>query len=165
MIRCKYLLDTNIILTAYRRYYAFDLVPSFWNRLSASASKNEWALIDYVCDELLKQKDAISDWIRAQYSGEVLSSSESPVITAYGTIIEEVHHNHQYFETAKQEFASTADSWLIAHALAGSYCIVTEEKFEPEVRKRVKIPNECKKHGIEYINTFDFMRKIGISMI
>jgi len=165
MSECNFLLDTNILLTAYHRYYAFDLVPSFWVRLGESAEKNRWAIIDYVRDELIRQDDQISHWIQNKYSGQILDSSTHEVLRAYRKVINSVQGNEQYTPNAKQEFARIADSWIVAHGLATDLCIVTEEKFERDVKKRVMIPNECKTHSISCINTFDFMRRIGLVRI
>ncbi len=40
-----YLLDANVFITASRRYYAFDLVPTFWSALVANA--HTWAYSKY----------------------------------------------------------------------------------------------------------------------
>ena len=45
---------------------------------------------------------------------------------------------------AKIEFARIADSWLCAYGMATEDIIVTEERYEPVIRKSVKIPNICR---------------------
>ena len=37
-------------------------------------------------------------------------------------------------------------------------CVVTHEEFDPNIRKRVKLPNICREFGIETVNTFDMLR-------
>ena len=46
--------------------------------------------------------------------------------------------------------------------MASGDIIVTEEKYEPNVKKRVKIPNVCREFGIDYIGLLEFMRELGI---
>ena len=164
MSKCKFILDTNIILTAYQRYYAFDIAPTFWLRLNERAETGEWAIIDMVKDELSRQQDSISEWIKEQYRGEILPSNQINVIDAYSEIITAVQQNARYKESAKQTFADCADSWLVAHGRANNLCIVTEETFKQEAIRRVMIPNECAVHNVECIDTFEFMRRVGITM-
>lgn len=38
--KVKFLLDANVFIEAYRRYYSFDIAPSFWELLEKFA-KNE----------------------------------------------------------------------------------------------------------------------------
>jgi len=77
-------------------------------------------------------------------------------------MISSIKSNSQYFESAKSEFASVADSWLCAHAMTYDYVIVTEETYEAFSRKKVKIPNVCREFDIKFINLLQFMREIGI---
>lgn len=68
----------------------------------------------------------------------------------------------RYTPLAKEEFASVADSWLCAYALTYDEIIVTEEIYDADIKKRVKIPNVCEEFGIRCINLLQFIRKIGI---
>ena len=47
---------------------------------------------------------------------------------------------------------SSADSGLL-HAHANNYIIVTEEVYDKNIKRRIKIPNVCRKHDIKCINT------------
>lgn len=44
------------------------------------------------------------------------------------------------------------------------YVIVTQEKYEPGIKNRVKIPNVCKKFNVIYIDLLKFIREIGIRL-
>lgn len=39
MAATVFVLDTNVLVEAHRRYYAFDLVPGFWDALVESARR------------------------------------------------------------------------------------------------------------------------------
>lgn len=45
MVEEKFLIDSNSFMTPYRHYYAFDLVPSYWEELSKAYGywKNDFA--------------------------------------------------------------------------------------------------------------------------
>ncbi len=163
-MKTVYLLDTNVLLTAYNTYYAFDIAPKFWIRLNEKAASGDFVLIDRVYDELKKQKDEISHWISNEFRGEIKSSKTQLVSDSYSKIITYVSEHEQYKESAKAEFASVADSWLIAHAKlkAYNYTIVTLEAYNPDAKAKIKIPNICKELDIPYIDTFEFIRAVGI---
>lgn len=70
----------------------------------------------------------------------------------------------QFTEAAKAEFASVADGWLIAYALAKGCAIVTHEQFDPNIRRRIKIPNACRAFDVPYIDTFQMMRTLEVEL-
>lgn len=86
------------------------------------------------------------------------------IIEAYREIINSVNDNEDYKQSAKDEFASIADSWLCAYAFAYGATIVTLETYQAGVKNRIKIPNVCKEFDIRYIDLLQFMREIGIRM-
>ena len=66
--------------------------------------------------------------------------------------------SQNYTESAKSAFLSKADYFLIAHAHASGLILLTHEKPENTINK-IKIPNVCRAFEIEYMNTFDMLRK------
>ena len=64
-------------------------------------------------------------------------------------------------EAAKSEFLSGGDPWLIAKAKVIGATVVTQETFDAQSRKKVKIPNVCRALSVPYINTFDLLRQTG----
>lgn len=68
----------------------------------------------------------------------------------------------QFTDSAKSEFASVADSWLIACAKAFNYILVTHEEYDPNIKKRIPIPNACRAFNIDFINTFEMLRRLNI---
>ena len=72
--------------------------------------------------------------------------------------------NEIYKQSAKDEFASIADSWICSYALAHDATIVTLETYQLGVKNRVKIPNVCREFDIRYIDMLQFMREIGIRL-
>ena len=86
------------------------------------------------------------------------------VIESYKIIINSINDNEQYKPSAKEEFASSADSWLCAYGLALGETIVTLEKYNAEIKNRIKIPNVCEEFKVEYIDLLQFMREVGIRL-
>ena len=159
-MREKYIIDANVFITAKRDYYSFDIAPTFWSQLNMLASQGVVSIIDKVKAEIVLEGsiDDLGLWVKNEYHGKVLSSKEPEVIEAYMQIITHVVRNPRYKESAKSEFASVADSWLLAHALSNKYTIVTLETFDSQCINRVKIPNVCKEFNIPYVNLFEMLR-------
>jgi hypothetical protein len=168
-----YLLDTNVFIQAKNFYYAFDIAPSFWEKLNQLAKDNVFSIIDHVKRELTKSRDNPDDihlWIKEEYSGEVLSTNDQLVVNKYTEITEKVQSDHKrdkhYQSSAIQKFLEfeNADTWLISYALAYNCKIVTFEKYSSDAKKSVKIPNVCKLFSIDYLDLYQFMREVGMTL-
>jgi len=162
-----YLLDTNIFVEAYKRYYAFDIAPSFWTALKSKAELGYVRSIDRVYDEINSygEDDQLKIWVNNEFETEWFISTDNEVILeAYSDIINWVFGQAQFKEAAKAEFATVADGWLLACAKANSQIIVTHESFNRDVRKRVPIPVVCEQFNIPYINTFDMLRRLNVRL-
>ena len=60
-----FLVDSNILIEAKNRYYAFDIAPGFWTWLER-AHQQGWACsIEAVRDELLEGDDELTAWAQA----------------------------------------------------------------------------------------------------
>ena len=60
------------------------------------------------------------------------------------------------------DFCPAFWDWLvhnIATAKAKNYILVSHEKYSPESRKKVPIPNVCKLFNVECIDTFEMLRR------
>jgi len=161
----KFIIDANVLITAHRRSYPMDIVPSFWEKMLVEAKDQNFFLVDEIITEILVGEDQLADWIRDNISSfTILKSDVEAVINAYRELIQKVMDNTKYRYKAKSDFASVADSWLIAHAKANDFVIVTEEMFDLNSRKRVLIPNVCHELGVRYINTVTFLRALSIKI-
>lgn len=160
----KYLIDSNIFITAHRALYPFDIAPGFWKQLIDKASK-KIIIIEKVNEEILKGEDQLTDWYKENKDKfNVLTIPEYEVLESYKEIISSINENEQYKQSAKDEFASIADSWLCAYGLAYDYTIVTYEKYAPNSKNRILIPNICLEFNIRYIDLLEFMRETGFRL-
>ncbi len=163
-MRDRYLVDANVFITAHRKWYPYDVAPNFWKQLVEKGA-DRIIVIEQVREEIYKGKDWLLEWYKQEYDKfTVLGIPGHEVIESYKIIIRSVEDNEQYTESAKEEFASSADSWLCAYGLSLGETIVTLETYDSEIRKRVKIPNICREFGIVYIDLLQFMREIGIRL-
>lgn len=158
-----YLLDANVFIEASRRYYAFDIAPSFWEALLDFAKKGKLISIDRVKNELLRGKDELSKWAKGKFSPWFRSTDNDSVLANYRKVIEWAENHLQFTQEAKNELykADNADAWLVAYALCNGNVIVTHEVYNHEVKKKIPIPNICDDFGIDYIDTFEMLRRLN----
>ncbi|MBI3937965.1 MAG: DUF4411 family protein [Betaproteobacteria bacterium] len=155
----RYLLDANVFIQAKRSYYAFDLCPGYWKALLAHHGSGRLCSIDRVRDELLNGADELADWVKSSVpDGFFVSSAEPAVATWFGKMMSWAQSQAQFLPVAKAEFAGKADGWLIAYAKTHGLKLVTLEKANPAIKKKVPMPNVCDAFGVQYLDTFDMLR-------
>ena len=89
-----FLIDANALITPYRLYYAFDIAPSFWEKLANEFNNRRIVLLDKVRDELLKGEDDLTNWIKK--NEEIISVCDyktESVIANYQSVL-------QYIQTS-----------------------------------------------------------------
>ncbi len=150
-----YLLDANVFIQAKNLHYGFEFCPAFWDWLIASNATGRVFSIDKVGDEITAGDDELSDWLRLHGNG-LIRRTDSHVASHFGAVSTWVSQQ-QYEPAAISTFLQVADFYLIAHALADGYVVVTHET-PSESRRRVKIPNACIGLGIRFMNTYDMLR-------
>lgn len=157
----KYLLDANVLIEAYRRYYAFDLAPKFWDELINHSEKGKIVCIDRVKRELLKGNDELADWID-RCSCPFLNTGDPKTLTAYAEVMQWAMDEPRFFPEAKSEFARVADAWIVAYAKAHDCVVTTMEMPDRNGRRRIKIPDACDVFSVPYVNTFSMLRQLGV---
>lgn len=126
-------------------------------------SEGKVILLDKVKEEIYQGSDELTDWLKEHHDAFIQKDmNDDSVVLSYGKVIQSVMDKDIYTSAAKADFASVADSWICAHALAKGYVVVTQETYDPNIKKRVKIPNVCKEFDVEYINMIQFLREIGM---
>ncbi len=162
----RFVLDTNVLVEAHRRYYAFDIAPCFWRVILEQANKGHILSIDRVKQELINsdREDALNRWAISEFNPWFISTDNVEVFQAYSEVINWSDGQAQYYDFAKTEFADKADSWLVAFAKAYNCIVVSHEEYSKDARRRILIPNVCRAFGIEYMNTFEMLRKLNAKL-
>jgi len=159
-----FLLDANVFIEAAKRYYALDIAPGFWVALIKHAQKGHLRSIDKIKGEIDKGKDDLKTWVNGNFPQWFESTNQQNVITDYATVMAWAQSERQFTDAAQAEFASNADGWLIAYAMANGCVLVTEERYNPDIRRRIMIPNVCKGVGVPYMDTFEMLRVLGVKL-
>ena len=157
-----YVLDTNVFIQASRRYYAFDLAPKFWDSLVAHAANGRIQSIDRVKHELERGNDALADWVKGHFGHAFASTDDTDIFQSFSEIMTWVNGQRQFSDAAKSNFATIADGWLIAYAKVKSCVLVTHELLDPHIRRKIPIPNVCQTFNIQFVDTFEMLRTLGV---
>ncbi|MER2599601.1 MAG: DUF4411 family protein [Caldilineales bacterium] len=151
----KYLLDTNIFIQAKNLHYGFDFCPAFWQWLLDNNADGHVFSIDKVADELAAGADELTEW--AQQHGAGLFRATDATVAAQFSKLSMWVMGQQYEPAAVNTFLQVADFYLIAHALAGSYTVVTHE-VPANSTKRIKIPNVCAGLNLRFMTPYEMLR-------
>ena len=159
-----FVLDANVFIEAARRYYAFDLVPAFWDTLLYWARNGRIVSVDRVKDELARSNDKLAKWATGQFHKHFASTGNEEVMNAYRQIIQWACAQTQFKDSAKAEFAraNNADAWVVAYALAKKAVVVTHEQLNRNAKRRIPIPNVCRAFNVLYVDTFEMLRQLGV---
>ena len=121
----RYLLDANVFIQAKNLHYGFDFCPAFWDWLIDASQRQLVASVEKVADELLAVDDDLAKWTYACGAGFFLPP-DSAVLDSL-TKVSDWAVGSAYEPAAVQVFTQVADYWLVAHALAHDWAVVTHE--------------------------------------
>ena len=117
--------------------------------------------IDKVRSEI-RHPEALVAWTRNLPKGFFVSTDKKPIEEAFVSMANWVEDNEQFLLRAKTEFLRVADGWLAAYAQVRGATLVTDEKFDPAVKRRVPLPNICREFNVSYANSFTMLRYLGV---
>ncbi len=150
-----YLLDANVFIQAKNLHYGLDFCPAFWDWLIASNQAEKVFSIEKVGDEIDAGDDALSHWAKERESGFFLKP-DAKVAASFPAVSAWASSGH-YEPAAISTFLQVADYYLVAHALAYGFVLVTHEVPSPSV-KRIKIPDACIGLGIKFMTPYEMLR-------
>jgi hypothetical protein len=160
-------LDSDVFIAAKNLYYAFDIVPGFWDAIVEAHGHDRARSIDRVRAELLaaQPKENLVVWAKTRLpAGFFHSTQTKSVIDAYTEIATWVQRSTQYMDHAKAKFATEADGWLVAYSMVHGTTVVTNEQPSPGSKNRVMLPDLCNQFGVSSKNTFSMLRSLGTKL-
>ena len=152
----RYLLDANIFIEAKNRHYGFDFCPAFWEWLIAQNNAGTVASINKVYEELKKGKDDLSAWTGQRGDGFFMPADEA--VAAVLNPVAIWANSQRYENGAISTFLKSADYFLVAHAHAHDFTVVTHERQSQSIKK-IKIPDACIGLNVSYLNPYEMLRK------
>lgn len=160
-----FLIDSDVLITAKNRYYAFSICPGFWDSLLHYYSLGRVHSIDRVRQELLQGRsdDDLAQWVsKSVPTGFFLECDASDVVDAFTEVMLWVTRHSQYQDEAKAKFATGADGWLVALGRTSEKIVVTNEQPRPESRNQIKLPDVCDAFSVKYEDTFAMLKKLDV---
>jgi predicted nucleic acid-binding protein len=150
-----YLLDTNVFIQAKNLHYGLDFCPAFWDWLTRQNTAGLIFSIEKVGDEIASGADELSDWSKARGATFFLKP-DAAIVASLGAVSNWAT-NQAYEQVAISTFLQVADYFLIAHALAHGYTVVSHE-IPSDSRRKIKIPNVCIGLGVKCMTPFEMLR-------
>jgi hypothetical protein len=149
-----YLLDSNVFISAKNLYYGFDFCSAFWSWLDEGHRAARVFSIEKVRDELRGGADELTVW--ANDRPAMFLKPDATIVPSMQKLSEWAE-GASYEPAAVNTFLQLADYYLVAHAHAHGYTVVTHELADGS-RKRIKIPEACIAVGVKFMNTFEMLR-------
>lgn len=110
--------------------------------------------VERVGDEILAGDDELAEWTRQRPN--LFLKPDTAMVPSLGEL--STWANLAGYEPAGvAAFLQVADYYLVAHAHAHDFVIVTHEVFSTSP-KRIKIPNACIGVGVKSINPYEMLR-------
>lgn len=166
MINPAYLVDSSVLITAANTWYAFDIVPSFWNRIHRHLEDGSLGILDVVHDEVMRGHDDLMSWLKAEDFPKI-STNDADILNRYSDVVEYILQSRHYTDQAKLGWITNremADPWLIASAAVLKIPIITLEKAEPNRRSSVKIPDVADHFHVPILHLFQMMRELRLAI-
>lgn len=151
-----YVLDANVFIQAKNLHYGLDFCPAFWSWLVENNVAGRVFSIDKVADEIAAGGDELTEWMKSA-GGALIRPTDARVAANFGAVSTWAM-SQRYEAVAINTFLQVADFYLIAHALAHGYMVVTHE-VPANTAKRIKIPNACIGLGLRFMTPYEMLRR------
>ncbi|MFH0798914.1 MAG: DUF4411 family protein [Pseudomonadota bacterium] len=147
-----YCLDTGVLVEPWTKYYSMGKCPDYWELIDRLAKEGAIFCTEEVLREIEKVDDELKEWV--QKHPHLFRKINGPVQLHVRSILERFP---EMMNPIKGR--STADPWVVAHALADEAIVVTTEGPAP---KKIKIPDVCNAFNVKWMDDHKFVDEIGI---
>lgn len=166
----KYLLDSNIYLNFYERYYQYNYFPSFWKELNKII--NEKVIIPRVVIDEHYQNNWFKEWLSENFHADIVNHKN--FVEEWGHVLNHVSTCGLYKDDALSSIKGwahekIADPWIVAIAKSENLVVVTSELKNHNLNsihpsKSAKIPDVCNSLGVRCIDMNTFFKEIKLSI-
>lgn len=148
-------LDSDVFIQAKNLHYSFDFCPAFWDWVDASHDQGIVFSIERVRSELIAGDDELATWAKAR--GDAFFLPPDSAILPSLAAVSAWSGSGTYEPAAVSTFLQVADYYLVAHAHAHAFTVVTHE-VAAETVKKIKIPNACIGLGVTVMSPYEMLR-------
>lgn len=152
-----YLIDANVIITAYLEYYRLDKIPQFWEWLLAKGEQGLIKIPPAIFGEIRPLPNhPMHEWLRQPAVLQHLVLAEDPESHLINLVLDEGYGKGR-LDWERERV--TRDATLIASAMSGNGqfgTVVTRERSSKRVMQphKRKIPDVCEDLGVHCISDF-----------
>lgn len=150
------MLDTNVFLDAFERYYRPGTFPGVLDWLKLAAGAGAVCSIPQVRDEI---KSPGNQKTLASFPSSLFQEFDGKSDQRLMEINRWVSNVDRFKPSATHRFLRGADPSVIAFAKAHSLTVVTAEVSNPNSRNRVRIPDVCAAFGVPVMNLPDMLER------
>ena len=165
----KYLLDTNIYIDSYDRYYRNEFFPKYWEIFSNVLDTH--VVIPKIVKNEITKSLWFQGWLEQNYSDDFLNHKDYS--DQWQAILQFVGSCGLYKDSALIDQSKgwanevIADPWIIAIAQEMHLTIVSEERKIPNLGqgpkvKAAKIPDICERLEVRCITRNEFFSEIKL---
>ena len=175
-----YIFDSDVLISAHRRYYNFSFAGSFWEWLKVGIEAGIFYSANNVKKELENSVDENDYLLKFAKSDDNLmfwkQTDTNEIIEVYAKLQNwamqvwakgKSEKDSALLSKALSDFADEkkADAWLVALAIhlqiqnKQKTVIVTHEQSSPASKKRIMLPDVAKCHELETITLFELLKK------
>jgi hypothetical protein len=151
----RYSFDTSALVNPYRRYYPFDVFPSFWRHIENLIGDGSIVATEIVREELEQKDDALTAWARSQHGLFVPVDSEQQLAVS---VVVNRFPRWVDANTAKNQ----GDPFVVALAMCAQLTVVSDEGNGSELHPT--IPFACGAMKVSHMRIVDFIRYTGLRM-
>lgn len=155
-----YWIDAGVLIQAKNGLYAMELVPKFWTFIEVQLREGTVRMPKMCFDEITDGNDELAKWCkqRRNIGYFCCKSSGRDVQAHFNTVAEHIANNHKPHAAA--EFLKGGDGWVIAHAMATSGFVVTEE-LRNKYKSKIKIPIAAKALRVTWKATHEMCKELN----
>lgn len=166
-----YLLDTNIYISFYERYYPEKNFPTFWKKFTPILQEK------VVVPDIVVAENQHNPWFRQKYLKENYTQDfikHKNYSNEWAEVLQYISESDYYSEKALSSqkawtHESIADGWIIAIAKKENYTIVTDEDRNINLSvhqpaKNPKIPDVADALGVKCINRLKFFDEVNLKV-
>ncbi|MBP6842761.1 MAG: DUF4411 family protein [Kofleriaceae bacterium] len=145
--------DSSAFINPYRRYYPFDVFPTFWTAIESRISAGSIVACDEVKREINRKDDDLAKWVKSQAGLFVPMDDDQQ-----RHMIEIVGRFPAWVNAGSTK--NSADPFVVALGRSRGLTVVHDEgrgsASDP------KIPFVCGQYKVRELNVVQFIREIGL---
>jgi hypothetical protein len=152
-----YSFDTSAFVQPHRRYYPFDVFPSFWRHLEKLIGDGSIIATEIVREELEQKDDELTEWAKNQTGLFVPVDQEQQLAVAAV-----VNHFPKWVDVDSSK--NQGDPFVVALAMCGKLTVVSGEGNGSEIHPTIPFACGQMVPKVPHMSIVEFMRHTRLQL-